>query len=251
MRLKKLQIYIISSSDSSSITFISSLISSSSEAEMNRFTASLSSNKIESWEFSFCLLALQGSPFFKQWIKSSSLPSFTRFKPQHLNNFIMFYLDSWDQASITHSVILFLDGDFVFPPLVKWWTPSLSHWSYNLVILTLNGLFQHTGEYILCTHLDWSLSTFISFYQHEDVNKIENVLNKEFSSLCQWFIDNKRSMSKSILFSKTRGLREINISFTSHSIKQHKTIEYLGCHLDSKLSGEAMASKVLKKINAN
>ena len=35
-----------------------------------------------------------------------------------------------------------------------------------------------------------------------------------------------------------------------HSIKQHETVEYLGCQLDSKLSGEAMASKVLKKINA-
>ena len=31
-------------------------------------------------------------------------------------------------------------------------------------------------------------------YQHEDVKKIENVLNKEFSSLCQWFIDNKLSI---------------------------------------------------------
>ena len=67
------------------------------------------------------------------------------------------------------------------------------------------------------------------------------------------FIDNKLSIhfgqdkTKSILFSKTRGLKEINISFAGHSIKQHETVEYLGCQLDSKLSGEAMASKVLKK----
>ena len=91
---------------------------------------------------------------------------------------------------------------------------------------------------------------------HEDVKKIENVLNKKFSSLCQWFIDNKLSIyfgedkTKSILFSKTRDLKEINISFAGHSIKQHDTVEYLGCQLDSKWSGEAMASKVLKKINA-
>ena len=31
-----------------------------------------------------------------------------------------------------------------------------------------------------------------------------------------------------------------------HSIKQHKTAEYLGCQFDSKLIGEAVASKVLK-----
>ena len=92
------------------------------------------------------------------------------------------------------------------------------------------------------------------FYQHEDVNKIENFSNKEFLSLCEWFIDNKLSIhfgedkTKSILFSKTRGLREINISFAGHSIKQHGTVEYLGCQLDSKLNGEAMASKVLKNI---
>ena len=54
------------------------------------------------------------------------------------------------------------------------------------------------------------------FFQHEDVKKIENVLNKEFSSLCQWFIDNQLSVhfgedkTKSILFSKRRGLREIH-----------------------------------------
>ena len=53
--------------------------------------------------------------------------------------------------------------------------------------------------------------------------------------------------TKAILFSKTRGLREINISFVGHFIKQRETVEYLGCQLDSKLSGEAMASKVLKK----
>ena len=95
-----------------------------------------------------------------------------------------------------------------------------------------------------------------TFYQHEEVKKIENVLNKEFSSLCQWFIGNKLSVhfgegkTKSTLFSKTRGLKEVNMSFAGHSIKQQETIEYLGCQLDSKLSGEAMDSKVLKKINA-
>ena len=43
--------------------------------------------------------------------------------------------------------------------------------------------------------------------------KIENVLNKEFLLLCQWFIDNKLSIhfgedkTKSILISKARGLK--------------------------------------------
>ena len=69
------------------------------------------------------------------------------------------------------------------------------------------------------------------FYQNEDVQKFENVSDKEFSSLCQRLRDNKLSIhfgedkTKSILFSKTRDLKEINISFTSHSIKQHETVE--------------------------
>ena len=80
--------------------------------------------------------------------------------------------------------------------------------------------------------------------------------NKEFSLLCEWFIDNKLSIhfgqdkTKSVLFSKTRGLKENNISFAGHYIKQQETVENLGCQLYSKLSAEAMASKVLKKINA-
>ena len=92
-------------------------------------------------------------------------------------------------------------------------------------------------------------------YQHKDVKKMENVLNKEFSSLYQWFVNNKLSIhfgenkTKSILFPKTRSLKEINISFACHSIRQHESVEYVGCQLDSKLSREAMASKVLKKLN--
>ena len=59
-------------------------------------------------------------------------------------------------------------------------------------------------------------------------------------------IDNKLSIhfgqdnTKSILFSKMRGLGEINISFASHFIRKHERAEYLGCQIDSKLSGEAM-----------
>ena len=28
------------------------------------------------------------------------------------------------------------------------------------------------------------------FYQDEDIHKIEDVLTKKFSTLCEWFIDN-------------------------------------------------------------
>ena len=92
------------------------------------------------------------------------------------------------------------------------------------------------------------------YYQHEAVKKTEDVLTEEFSSLCQWFIGNKLSIhfeedkTKSILSSKTRGLREIKISFVGHSIKQHKTVEYLGYQLDSKWRSDGFKSP--KNINA-
>ena len=142
-----------------------------------------------------------------------------------------------------------IDNVFSEAGTLKYGVPQGSILGPLLFLLYVNDLPQSlsgSGSYL---HAD---DTCI-FYQHEDAEKIENVLNKEFSSLCQWFIDNKllihfgEDKNKSILFSKKRGLKEINISFAGHSIKQHKTAEYLGCQLDSKLNGEAMASKVLKK----
>ena len=135
---------------------------------------------------------------------------------------------------------------------LKYGVPQASILGRLLFLLYVNDLPQLLSDAGSYLHADDNCI----FYQDEDVNKIENVLNKEFSSLCQWFINNKLSIhfaedkTKSILFSKTRGLREINVSFAGHSIKEHETVEYLGCKLDSKLKGEAMASGVLEKINA-
>ena len=46
-----------------------------------------------------------------------------------------------------------------------------------------------------------------------------------------------------------KSLKEINISFAGHYIKQFDIVEYPGCQLDSKLSTEAMTSKVQKNLN--
>ena len=65
------------------------------------------------------------------------------------------------------------------------------------------------------------------YYQHRDIQKIENVLNKEFSSLCEWFIDNKLSIhfgedkTKAILFTRNKTEAKLNICFQDHSIKQY------------------------------
>ena len=82
-------------------------------------------------------------------------------------------------------------------------------------------------------------------------------LNKEFSSLCEWFIDNKLSFhsaedkTKSILFTRSETPSKRNISFQNHLIKQYNCVEYLDCFLDYNLNGETIAQKVLNKINSN
>ena len=60
-----------------------------------------------------------------------------------------------------------------------------------LLLLTyINDLPQALNETKSCLYAD---DTCI-FYQDKDVEKIEKVLNKEFSSLCERFIDNKLSI---------------------------------------------------------
>ena len=157
----------------------------------------------------------------------------------------------WFESYLSNRKFLVCIDVFSEAGTLKYGVPQGSILGPLLFLLYVNDLPQSLSDAGSYLYAD---DTCI-FYQHEDVKKIENVLNKEFSSLCQWFIDNKLSLhfgedkTKSILFSKTRGLREIkiNISFTRHSIKQHETVQCLGCQPDSKLSGKAMVSKVLKK----
>ena len=83
-------------------------------------------------------------------------------------------------------------------------------------------------------------------YQHKDVSKIEQNLNKNFSNIYNWFVDNKLSIhfgedkTKCILF----GIKKLNTQ-----IKQYHVVTYLGCALHENLSRETMALKVISKIN--
>ena len=57
-------------------------------------------------------------------------------------------------------------------------------------------------------------------FERENINEIENKLNKDFNSLCDWFVKNKLSIhfgeekTKTILFGtnwKLRNIRELDI----------------------------------------
>ena len=96
------------------------------------------------------------------------------------------------------------------------------------------------------------------FFMGKDSKIIGDQLNKDFSSFCEWFIDNKLSIhfgeekTKSILFGTKQLLhkaKSLNIRNGDTEIKQHTKVTYLGCILDNDLSGESMVTKVLSLIN--
>ena len=95
-------------------------------------------------------------------------------------------------------------------------------------------------------------------YQHKDVSKIEQNLNKNFLNICNWFVDNKLSIhfgedkAKCILFGTKQKLDKtgsLNIKHGTIQIKQYHTVTYLGCVIDENLSGETMVLKVISKIS--
>ena len=72
-------------------------------------------------------------------------------------------------------------------------------------------------------------------YQHKDVNEIAIVLNKKFSDLCDWFLDNKLSIhfgddkTKCILFASKNKVKKappLNINYKDIEIKQHSKVNY-------------------------
>ena len=92
-----------------------------------------------------------------------------------------------------------------------------------LFLMYINDLPQSLSETTSSLYAD---DTCI-YHQHRDIQKIENVLIKEFSSLCEWFIDIKLSIhsgedkTKAILFTRNKTEAKLNICFQDHSIKQY------------------------------
>ena len=80
-----------------------------------------------------------------------------------------------------------------------------------------------------------------------DVIKTEKQLNRDFTNICEWFVDNRLSIhfgedkTKSILFASKRKIEKVpklKISYKNIPIKQHSKVTYLGCILDETTSGE-------------
>ena len=77
----------------------------------------------------------------------------------------------------------------------------------------------------------------------KDTKEIEDKLTRDFSSLCEWFVDNKLTIcfreekTKSILFGNKRHLKRSNnlrIRYGDIKIKQHNKVTYLQYHSNVK-----------------
>ena len=78
----------------------------------------------------------------------------------------------------------------------------------------------------LLLHADDTLLTF----QHSDINEIEILINKNFSSKCDWFVDNKLSThfggdkTKSVLFSSKSTIKKARPLNIHYKGKKNQTV---------------------------
>ena len=146
-----------------------------------------------------------------------------------------------------------VENSFSVKTIITCGVPQGSILGPLLFLLYVNDMVQAAKRDLLLHADDTGL-----IFQHKDINIIEHQLNKNFSNICDWFVDNKLSIhfgedkTKPILFAplnKCKKLHKLNISYGSLKIKQYSEVTYLGCILDESLSGESMALNVISKIN--
>ena len=92
---------------------------------------------------------------------------------------------------------------------------------------------------------------------NKDKNIIESTLSSQIENLSKWLIDNKLSLhlgkTESILFgskSKLKKCSKLDISCNGIPIASKTQVKYLGALLDQSISGNPMATGILKKANS-
>ena len=161
---------------------------------------------------------------------------------------------AWYTSYLTNrSFIVNVGKEFSSPGKLSYGVPQGSILGPLLFLLYVNDMPQAVNSELLL----YADDTYL-IYMGKNIQKIEEQLNSDFTSLCEWFIDNKLSVhfseekTKSILFGTKRQLkdqRDLNLKYGDIEIKQHSRVTYLGCILDNILSGEHMAGKVLNTVN--
>ena len=161
----------------------------------------------------------------------------------------------WYKSYLTNRCFIVNVGkDFSSPSKLSCGVPQGSILGSLLFLLYVNDMPQAVKSDLLLYADDTCL-----MYTGKDIKMIEEQLNTDLSSLCDWFIDNKLGVhfgeekTKSILFGNKRQLknqRGLVLGYGNIEIKQYNKVTYLGCILDNDLSGESMATKVLSLVNS-
>ena len=209
------------------------------------------------------------------------------FRKKHSTDFCLSYLNDnilkgFDRGMMTGMILIDLqkafdtiDHDVLLQKLyaigfskrtVNWFKSYLSNRSFKV---NLGNNFSILGPLLFLIYVnDMSQAVKCDLFlyaddsclvcQHKDTNEIEKQLNVDFSSICDWFVDNKlrihfgEDKTKSILFAskfKNKNIKKLNIKYGDIQIKQHSKVKYPGCLMDETMSGEAMALHVIHKIN--
>ena len=162
---------------------------------------------------------------------------------------------AWFRSYLTNrNFVVDVDSTLSEPAELVCGVPQGSILGPLLFLIYINDLPQSVRYSDIRLYAD---DTCISF-KHRNINLINDKLNQDFNSLCDWFLDNKLSIhfgedkTKTILFSPknlSKGAEPLIVKRNDVTLKQFSSVEYLGCLLDSTLSGEEMAVKVLTKVN--
>ena len=162
---------------------------------------------------------------------------------------------SWIKSYLTNRIFyISIDKDLSNPGTISCGVPQGSILGPLLFLIYINDL---PGVIDKCDVRLYADDTALMF-SDKNINNINKILNEEFSELCDWFVYNKLSIhldekkTKCILFSRFKNTdinHQLHIKKDDFIIKQYSTVEYLGCLLDSNLSGESMAKKLLVIIN--
>ena len=110
----------------------------------------------------------------------------------------------------------------------------------QLFLIYINDIPQAVDRELLLYADDTCL-----VFEQRNIKTIEEHLNRDFSTLVDWFVDNRLSVhfdegkTKSILFSpkhRSKSIGQIDISYKDIKIKQYSKVTYLGCVLDECLN---------------
>ena len=136
----------------------------------------------------------------------------------------------WYKSYLTNRCfIVNVGNDFSSPGKLLCGVPQGSILGPLLFLLYVNDMPQAVNSDLLLYADDTCL-----IYTGKDINTIEEQLNTDFSSLCDWFVDNKLSVhfgeekTKSILFGTKRQLknqRDLDLRYGDLKIKQHSKVK--------------------------